>query len=390
MIERVLISKIRRSLAHYPALAILGPRQVGKTTLVKMLQAQLEQPAVYLDLESDEDLLKIQYASQYFKERSDHLIIIDEIQRKPELLISLRSLIDENRRPGRFILLGSASPELLAQSSETLAGRIAYLEMHPFVFPEIRSSYDFNRLWLKGGYPEFFLQDDLEVSLEMRVQFIQTYLEREFSIIGLSASPIVLRNLLRMLAHSNAQIINYTGLSKSLGVEVNTVKRYIDFFENAFLIRRLHTYSLNTRKRIVKSPKVFIRDSGLLHALYSIENKEGLDGFAGKGGSWEGFVIQQIIAMLKPDVQPYYYRTQDGSELDLVLVKGLKPVLGIEIKLSNSPGLSRGTTIASTDLGNIPVLLVTHSAPEDFSLSDKIRLTNFENGFPYLQNQGLI
>lgn len=388
-IKRIASPSIIRYLDNFPCVAITGPRQVGKTTVAKMIRNLVTRESIYLDLESDEDVQKLSFPEQYFTEREDKLIIIDEVQRNSKLFPLLRSVIDKKRTNGRFILLGSASPELMVQSSETLAGRIAYLEMHPFVYPEISSNYTFDNLWLKGGFPGIFLQNDLSLSFEMNAQFIQTYLERELPILGLKASPSVLRNLLRMIAHSQAQILNYTELSKSLGVEVNTVKRYIDYFENAFLIRRLQPYFTNSKKRIVKSPKIFIRDTGVLHTLFNITNKEDLDGFIGKGSSWESFVIQQIIALLKPGVSPWFYRTQDGTELDLVLVKGLQPVIGMEIKLSNSPSLSKGLTIASQDLGDIPVCVVTHSVSEDYKLSDKISVTSFERVFELLKRLGL-
>jgi len=390
VLNRVISSSILRYLDNFPCVALLGPRQVGKTTTVKMLQSQLKKETIYLDLESDEDIQKLIYAEQYLNERQDKLIIIDEIQRNPQLFPLLRSVIDKNRTNGRFILLGSASPELLAKSSETLAGRIAYLEMHPFVYPEISNQFIFEGLWLKGGFPNIFLQQDLALSFEMKLQFIQTYLERELPILGLSASPTILKNLLRMIAHAQAQIVNYSEFSKALGVEVNTIKRYLDYFENAFLIRRLQPYFTNSKKRIVKSPKIFIRDTGLLHTLFNIENKENLDGFIGKGSSWESFVIQQIVALLKPGVTPYFYRTQDGTELDLVLVKGVRPVLGIEIKLSNAPTLTKGLTIASQDLEGIPILVVTHSVSEDYKYNSNIKVTSFERVFDHLKTYNLL
>lgn len=192
-----------------------------------------------------------------------------------------------------------------------------------------------------------------------------------------------------MIAHTQAQILNYSEFAKALGIEVNTVKRYIDYFENAFLIRRLQPYFTNSKKRIVKSPKIFIRDTGILHALFNIENREDLDGYIGKGNSWESFVIQQIIAILKPEISPYFYRTQDGTELDLVLIKGIQPILGIEIKLSNAPTITKGTTIASLDLGNIPIFVVTHSVSEEYNSKDNIRITNFENIFSILKAYNL-
>jgi len=389
-LHRVISSSIIRYLDNFPCVALLGPRQVGKTTTVKMLQAQIQKDSIYLDLESEEDVQKLIYAEQYFNERQDKLIIIDDIQRNPQLFPLLRSVIDKKRTNGRFILLGSASPELLAKSSETLAGRIAHLEMHPFVYPEISNQFIFEGLWLKGGFPNIFLQQDLTLSFEMKLQFIQTYLERELPILGLSASPALLKNLMRMIAHAQAQIVNYSEISKALGVEVNTIKRYLDYFENAFLIRRLQPYFTNSKKRIVKSPKIFIRDTGILHALFNIENKEDLDGFIGKGSSWESFVIQQIIALLKPGVSPYFYRTQDGTELDLVLAKGILPVLGIEIKLSNAPTLTKGLTIASQDLEGIPILVVTHSVSEDYNYNSNIKVTSFERVFDHLKTYNLL
>lgn len=384
-VQRFITASLIRYLDSFPCVALLGPRQVGKTTIARMLQAMLSKEAVYLDLESEEDIQKLVFAEQYFNERQDKLIIIDEIQRNPSLFPLLRSVIDRKRTNGRFILLGSASPDLLAKSSETLAGRIAYLEVHPFVFPEISQQFLFDGLWLKGGFPAVFLQQDLGMSFEMNIQFIQTYLERELPLLGLSVSPILLRNLLRMIAHAQAQVVNYSGISKSLGVEVNTVKRYLDYFENAFLIRRLPPYFANSKKRIVKSPKIYIRDTGILHTLFNITDKEGLDGFIGKGSSWESFVIQQIIALLKPGILPCFYRTQDGTELDLVLVKGIKPVAGFEIKLSNSPSLTKALTIASNDFPDIPIYVVTHSVSEDYNFRPAIRVISFDRVFDYLR-----
>ncbi len=381
---------ITENLMNFPVIALLGPRQVGKTTLAKEIAQNLEKDSIYLDLESYTDLNKLENAEDYLINRDDKLIILDEIQRMPTLFPLLRSLIDRKRENGRFILLGSASPELLAKSSETLAGRIAYLELQPFTYLEIREKYDFRSLWLKGGFPTMFLQKNEEISYESRVQFIQTYLERELSLLGLSVSPIVLRNLLRMIAHVNGNLLNYSDFSKSLGLDINTIKRYIDYFENAFLIRRIEPYFINISKRIVKSPKIYIRDTGLLHALAGIEMMEDLEGFDKKGNSWEGFVTQQIVAHLKNSVSCYFYRTQDGTELDLVLVKGIKPIVGIEIKYSNAPTLSKGNRIAAKDLGNIPILVVTPTLEEDYALTDNIKITNLDRLFGHLSVMKLL
>ena len=294
-IYRSITKQLLDSLAHFPAVALLGPRQVGKTTLAKEITQHIAQVNIYLDLESSSDLQKIENAEDYLRQREDKLIIIDEIQRIPSLFPLLRSVIDRKRENGRFVLLGAASPELLTKSSETLAGRIAYLELHPFSYLEIKAIDGYQNLWLKGGFPAMFLQENEGVSFYSRVQFVQTYIERELPLLGLSASPTVLRNLLRMIAHINGGLLNYSELSRSLGIDMGTTKRYIDYFEQAFLIRRLEPFFINAAKRMVKSPKIYIRDTGLLHALAGIETMEELEGYPGKGNSWEGFVIQQII-----------------------------------------------------------------------------------------------
>jgi uncharacterized protein len=257
-------------------------------------------------------------------------------------------------------------------------------------YQEIKNVSAYQNLWLKGGFPTMFLQTNEAISFESRIQFIQTYIERELPLLGLSASPILLRNLLRMITHINGNLVNYSDLSRSLGVEVNTIKKYIDYFENAFLIRRIEPYFINISKRIVKTPKIYIRDTGLLHALAGIENGEDLEGFNNKGNSWEGFVIQQIIANLKKSVSYYFYRTQDGTELDLVLVKGITPILGIEIKYSNAPKLSKGNKIAATDLGEIPILIVTPSVNEEYDLAKNMTVTSLDRLFEHLNRLKLL
>lgn len=388
--RRLITERVLERIGHMPSVALLGPRQVGKTTLARQLQKEIPKESIYLDLESPEDYQKLSNLENYLLQREDKLLIIDEVQRMPELFPVLRSVIDRKRENTRFMLLGSASPELLARSSETLAGRISYLEMNPLVYAEVAGSHSFQQLWLRGGFPDMLTVLSDEVSFENRTDFIQTYLERELPLLGLSVSPIVLRNLLRMLAHVHGNVLNYSDFSKSLGIHINTVKHYLDYFEQSFLIRRLPPYFVNISKRLVKSPKVYIRDSGLLHAVVGIEQEEDLEGYVKKGNSWEGFVIQQIIAQLKPSVHSYFYRTQDGTELDLVLVKGISPVLGMEINYSNAPKITKGTTIASQDLGGIPVLVVTPTVSEDYELSDTTKITSFERLFEHLLKMKLI
>jgi uncharacterized protein len=388
--ERLIIQQIIQRLNSIPAIALTGSRQVGKTTLAKQIQNRLDIDCIYLDLESYEDMNKLNQSESYLNERADKLMIIDEVQRMPELFPLLRSVIDKNRRNGRFILLGSASPELMAKSSESLAGRISYFELNPFVYIEVSSQYSFQNLWLRGGYPQMLMAKDDAVSYQNRIDFIQSYLERELPVLGLMVSSLILRNLLQMISHVHGGVLNYSDLSRSLGIDIHKVKLYLDYFEHSYLIRRLQPYYLNISKRLVKSPKIYIRDSGLFHALTGIKNSEDLEGFYQKGNSWEGFVIQQIIAQLKADVTPYYYKTQDGAELDLVLVRGNNPLLGVEIKYSNTPSPTKGNTISAQDLGNIPVLLITPSVNEDYQLNKSTTVTNFINSFVYLKKMDLI
>jgi predicted AAA+ superfamily ATPase len=384
MIYRHLTGYIEQRLTQIPAVALIGPRQVGKTTLTKYIQSVSEKESVYLDLESEADLNRLRDAESYLLARRDKLVILDEVQRMPELFPILRSVIDRHRIAGRFLLLGSASPELMTSSAETLAGRVAYVEINPFVYEEVKSVCDWKQLWLRGGYPDALLQNDDPTSFTHRLDLLRTYIERDLPLLGLSAaSPARTRNLLRMLAHVHGNTVNYSDLSKSLGSHINMVKNIVGYFENSYIIRLLQPWYLNVSKRLVKSPKVFIRDSGIFHVLSGIENEEELEGFHKKGSSWEGFVLQQIIPLLKPSLEYYFYRTQDGTELDLVLVKGDRPVLGVEVKYSNAPAVNRGNTIAAEDLGGIPLLIVTPGAQEDYDLKPGQSVTSITRLFQH-------
>lgn len=378
IIKRHLTGYVLERLSQTPIVALIGSRQVGKTTLARYIQDQIALDSIYLDLESDADMNKLTDAERYLLERPDKLMLIDEVQRMPGLFPILRSVIDRNRSNGRFILLGSASPELMVQSAETLAGRISYIEVFPFNYLEVAGVAGWKTLWLRGGYPDMLLAGTDEGSYANRTALIRTYLERELPLLGLPGASVPLtRNLLRMLGHVHGNMLNYSDLSRSLGVSIQTVKNIIGYLEHAFLIRLLPPWHTNISKRLVKSPKVYISDSGIFHALSGIENEEELEGFHQKGASWEGFVIQQVISVLRPTMECYFYRTQDGAELDLLLVKGSKPVLGIEIKLTNAPKLNRGATVASDDLGGIPILVVTPSVTEDYDLKPGQTVTAF-------------
>ncbi|MEA5138485.1 ATP-binding protein [Arcicella rigui] len=390
MITRSIETEILESLSYLPAVAILGPRQVGKTTLVKNLMTKLNKPSVYLDLEYyvDQDKLKVA-PDLYFQEHENEIVILDEIQRMPELFPLLRSMIDKNRQAGRFILLGSASPSLLRQSSETLAGRIIYIEMQGLHYQEIAPDISYQQHWLRGGFPDALLAPNDKMADFWFRGFVQTYIERDLPNLGLAASPALMRNMLRMLTNLQGGMLNYTNLSDSLNISQPTVKSYINFLESAFLIRTLKPYFTNISKRLVKSPKLFFRDTGILHHLMGIQNLEGLYGNIGIGNSWEGYVIQQIIANLKSDVEPFFYRTKDKAELDLVLVQNTQVKVTIEIKYGNSPNISKGNTLAIEDLGAKLNLIVTPQA-DDYWYRSNLRVCNISTVWQYLRNEGLL
>ena len=390
MITRSIENEVLESLSYLPCVAILGPRQVGKTTLVKKLMSVLNKPSIYLDLEYFADRDKLLTAPDlYFIEHENEVVILDEIQRMPELFPLLRSMIDKNRKPARFILLGSASPALLRQSSETLAGRIIYFELQPLHYQEVSSTISYQKHWLRGGFPDALLApNDKATDLWFR-GFVQTYIERDLPNLGLNASPVLMKNMLRMLTNIQGGMLNYVDLSDSLNISQPTVKTYIDFLEAAFLIRRLKPYFANIGKTLVKSPKIFFKDTGILHHLMGIQDFEGLQGNIGLGNSWEGYVIQQIIANLKSDVEPYFYRTKDKSELDLVLVQNTQVKVTIEIKYGNSPNISKGNTIAIADLGAKLNLIVTPQA-DDYWFRPNLRICNIATLWQYLREEGLV
>ena len=377
MFPRNIEKELVELVSDTPAIALLGPRQVGKTTLVKQLAVQFPHPSIYLDLESDADLNRLRDAELYLGEREDATIIIDEIQRMPSLFPLLRSLIDKNRIPGRFVLLGSASPDLLKNSSETLAGRISYLELHPLMFEEVKGQLSYREHWLRGGFPDVLQAVSDNSAFRKMGDFISTYLERDLPLLGIPASPRDMRLLMNMLVSVHGSLLNVSQLANSLKMSVPTIQNYLGYLENAFLIRRLQPWFVNISKRLVKTPKLYIRDSGMLHSLAGITDSEELAGNILLGNSWEGYVIQQVIAGLPYNIQPYFYRTQDGAELDLVLVKGNIVKVAIEIKYTNSPVLSRGNTLAQGDLGTPPLLVVTPSA-EDYNMRENAMVCSID------------
>ncbi|MCF8248204.1 MAG: ATP-binding protein [Saprospiraceae bacterium] len=357
-------------------MGITGPRQAGKTTLAKNIVKDTGREALYLDLELPSDLNRLRNAELFLKENEEKLVIIDEVQRKPELFPLLRALIDQHRVPGRFLILGSASPELLRQSSETLAGRISYLELTPFHFKELPDS-DFKKHWLRGGFPPTLFSLTDEAAFQWIQDFITTFIERDLPQFGLNAPAQTLRTLLQMLTGVHANLLNQEMLANSLGLTSPTVKRYLSYLENTYFIRYLLPWHINIGKRLVKTPKLFYRDSGVLHQLSSITNSSDLIGHQLAGSSWEGYVVQQVIANLPQNLLPYFYRTKDGSELDLVLVKGNHPIMALEIKMSSNPTLSKGTRIAHQDVGKPPLYIVTpHEG--DYPMDENIRVCDLK------------
>ncbi|MEM8526679.1 MAG: ATP-binding protein [Bacteroidota bacterium] len=338
-------------LASYsPAAVIVGPRQVGKTSLTQAIRNQIGKPSVYLDLERPRDLAKLDDLEALLATYPNHLIILDEIQRQPSLFPELRSAIDRNRVAGRFILLGSASPELIRDSSETLAGRVAYLELATLSYQEIQDQLDFRTHWFRGGFPLSLLAVDDEISSRWRDDFIRTYLERDLPQLGLNAEAVLIRRLWTMLAHCNGQLVNKNTLSKSLGISTPSITRYLDFLEHAFLIRRLRPFYTNLGKRLVKSPKLYLRDTGILHELLSIYTPGDLLGHPSIGASWENYVIEQLFAIKPRWAELYFYRTHGGAEIDIVITKADIPQALIEIKYAVDPSLSRGFYSAVEDL----------------------------------------
>ncbi|HMQ63873.1 MAG TPA: ATP-binding protein [Flavilitoribacter sp.] len=378
-IPRSIERQITELVSFFPAVGLIGARQVGKTTLVKALGKEF----AYLDLEDERDRAKL-YADPffYFNENRNRCVILDEVQQMPEIFRLLRGIIDEDRRPGRFILLGSASPELLRQSSESLAGRIAYLELTPFNLLEIEQDYDWKRLWLQGGFPNSFLAPSDKLSFEWRRNFIRSYIERDLPSLGLRADPVLVRRFWQMLNGENGGIWLAEKYARSLGVSGHTVKSYLSFLENAFLVFTLQPWFANVSKRVIKSPKVFQFDSGLLHFWLDLQSIDDLLGSVHLGNSWEAFVIAQIKGIAGDQLNYYFYRTYQGAECDLVLARGNKPLTGIEIKFSSAPVPAKGFYIATEDLGTNENFIIVPET-EDYSLRSNLKVVGLLSFLKY-------
>jgi predicted AAA+ superfamily ATPase len=372
MINRRLLSNLTQSLLEFPAVALLGPRQTGKTTLAKIVAAQYPD-SMYLDLERPSELAKLTDPELFLSRYADRLIVLDEIQRQPELFPLLRALIDENRRPGRFLLLGSASPHLLRQASESLAGRISFHELAPFDVSEIAPAHgELQHFWLRGGYPPSWLAKTEQASFAWRESFISTHLERDIPSFGIRVPGSTMRRFWQMLAHLHGQLWNASRLASGFGVSAPTVQHYLDILEATYMVRRLLPLHANLGKRLVKSPKIYLRDSGLLHALLGVSNLNELSGHPVLGASWEGWALEQIAQLLGPQWQLSFYRTAAGAEMDVIAERGNRKI-GFEIKFSSAPKLTKGGWAAIADL-NLSQTYVVAPVESAYPLANNVEV----------------
>lgn len=375
MIKRRLESQIQQSIEYSPSVALMGPRQVGKTTIALNLSEQ--RPAIYLDLENSLDTAKVQDIAAFHAENRTRLIILDEVQRTPEIFAALRGIIDKERRKGNkaglFLFLGSASMELLQQSGESLAGRITYLELHGIDALEFAGNKmeNINQLWLRGGFPESLLATSDRHSINWRRDFIKTYLERDIPQLGPRIPAQTLERFWTMLAYNQGSVMNASQLARNLEVSSVTINRYLDLMVDLLLVRRLQPWAANIGKRLVRSPKIYVRDSGLTHALLNISAYNDLISHPVVGGSWEGFVIENIMSVLQGRALPYYYRTTAGAEIDLILEFSGQEKWAIEIKRSTAPALTKGFHIACDDI-KADKKFVVYAGVEKFPMGDGV------------------
>lgn len=374
MIQRIAMTRLQRALARQAAVALIGPRQSGKTTLAQDMAS--ERPSIYLDLESGGDRARLTDPAAFLALHTNELVILDEVHRMPALFEELRGIIDRGRRAGqrtgRFLMLGSAAIDLLRQSGESLAGRIEYIELAPFTAIEIADPAAIPQLWLRGGFPDSFLAPNDADSLANRQSFIRTYLERDVPMFGPRIAAEALERLWTMLAHAQASLLNASRLASSMEVSAPTVTSYIGLLVDLLLVRRLPPYHANLGKRLVKSPKVYIRDSGLTHALLGIETLDDLLGHPVAGPSWEGLVIESLLAVAPAGARASFYRSAGGAEIDLILEMGARHgTWAIEIKRTSAPKLERGFRSALDDIKPKRAFLV-HGADDRFPLGEGV------------------
>ena len=383
-IKRAIEDQILLLVKNFPSVAILGSRQVGKTTLAKSISAQLDKESVYLDLENPLDRAVLDHPLEFIQSVQNKTVVIDEIQRRPELFPVLRSAIDSNRTNGRFILLGSASKDLLLMSNESLAGRIVYNELTPFFFKEISTLSDFRVHWLKGGYPDAFLQSDDFIRRQWFKSFLSAYLERDLLMLGLGSSSNDVQRLFYMLASVHGNLLNYSSLANSIGLNVMTVRNIVSFFEKSFIIRILQPYYTNLGKRLVKTPKVYFRDSGIINYLLGLNNYEDILRHPMLGFLWEGYVIENMIDALGDRYQYYFYRTADGTECDLLILEGTVCKAVIDVKFSPAPKNTKSMTTAIQDMKPIHAFFIVPECKIPYSIAQNLTVATQEQAISLL------
>ncbi len=382
MIPRLALDLTRGRLRAMPAVVILGPRQVGKTTLARTLARERGEHALYLDLERESDRRRLDDADAYLRAQRGKLVILDEIHRMPGLFELLRGIIDDRRatgeKAGHFLLLGSASLDLQRQAGESLAGRVAYMELTPVLANELPSQeIAVEQLWIRGGFPDSLLASSVRASHEWRLDFIRSYLERDVPMFAPRLPAEMVGRLWRMLAHLQATPLNKARLAASLEVSAPAISRYVDLLTDLMLVRRLMPWSGNIGKRLVRAPKVYIRDSGILHALLGLQTADEVQSHPVVGASWEGFVLEQLIAAAGPERIPLYFRTEKGAEADLVLERGGQVEMVIEIKRSIAPVASKGLRIARKDLGPRETYVV-HGGDGTWPMGDDVTAVSLD------------
>ena len=392
MYQRQFQQKLTQLLRQFPAVGLLGPRQVGKTTLA-FVQKTLYPDALYLDLELPSAQRQLDDPEAFLMAHAQQLVILDEVQRMPELFGILRGVIDQRRRmgqaSGQFLLLGSATGVLMQQSSESLAGRVAYVELPPLlafeIFTDLPTVADLNALWVRGGFPMSWLAPTDADSMTWREAFIATYLEKDIPALGPRIPSTTLRRLWTMLAHHQGELLDLSKLAAALAISGQTVSRYIDLLCDLMLVRRLPAWHGNVGKRLIRSPKVYVRDSGLVHALLGLSNWDALLGHPVAGSSWEGFVMEQLINAA-PQAEVSFYRTSNGAEVDLVLTFRNQQTWVVEIKRSSAPTLSRGFYQAATDLRAVRKLLVAPVA-QTYPLKEGIQVVDVMTAIRWVTEQ---
>lgn len=379
-ITRNLYPSLSESLEIFPVVGLVGPRQVGKTSLARQLVRALGDQAFMLDLERPSDVAKLNDPELFLEPLAKRLVILDEVQLRPDLFPVLRSLVDADRRPGRFLILGSAAPELMRQSSETLAGRVEFLELAPLSLAEVNAAApnaelppSHHTLWLRGGFPNSYLSASESASARWREAFVRSYLERDIPQLGIRVPAATLRRFWQMLAHHHGQLWNASTIAASLGLTAPTVRHYLDILESTFMVRVLQPHHANLGKRLIKSPKVYLRDSGVLHALLNLPTYNDLLGHPVLGASWEGFVIEQILAQAPPGTRPSFLRTASGNELDLLLELPGGKLCAVEIKHSLTPKLGKGFYDILKSLGLASGFVVAPVA-QAYAMSKQVRV----------------